>query len=146
MKRRWTIFSALSLSLFLAFTQFSGAIAEAQPSTDPRVAELVRAGKIRLALFLPQYTKNPATGEIRGNGPGVVAVEIGRALAERLRVEVLLVGYPTPDEVVECLKASSCDIALIAITPSRTAVLGSGLIDYSQKMTMAAIQIADMNV
>ena len=24
--------------------------------------------------------------------------------------------------------------------------LGSGLIDYSQKMTMAAIQIADMNV
>jgi hypothetical protein len=24
--------------------------------------------------------------------------------------------------------------------------LGSGLIDYSQKMTMAAMQIADMNV
>jgi hypothetical protein len=29
------------------------------------------------------------------------------------------------------------------ITP---AYLGSGLIDYSQKMTMAAMQIADMNV
>jgi hypothetical protein len=26
------------------------------------------------------------------------------------------------------------------------AELGSGLIDYSQKMTMAAMQIADMNV
>ena len=27
-----------------------------------------------------------------------------------------------------------------------TSKLGSGLIDYSQKMTMAAMQIADMNV
>jgi hypothetical protein len=28
----------------------------------------------------------------------------------------------------------------------RLSDLGSGLIDYSQKMTMAAMQIADMNV
>ncbi len=124
MKTRRTIFPAFGFGLFLAFAQFSGSIAEAQPVPDPRVADLVRVGKVRLALFLPQYTKNPVTGELLGNGPGVVAVEIGRALAARLGVEVLLAGYPTPDAVVECLKAGMCDTALIAITPSRTAELG----------------------
>ena len=42
-------------------------IANAQQVADPRVADLVRAGKIRAALFLPQYTEDPATGEIRGD-------------------------------------------------------------------------------
>jgi hypothetical protein len=32
------------------------------------------------------------------------------------------------------------------IKPKSIHHLGSGLIDYSQKMTMAAMQIADMNV
>ena len=59
-----------------------------------------------------------------GNGPGVVAVEVGRALAARLGVKLLLAGYPTPDAVVDCLKVGACDTALIAITPSRTAELG----------------------
>ena len=40
---------------------------DAQQAADPRVADLVRAGKLRVALFLPQYTKDPVTGELRGN-------------------------------------------------------------------------------
>ena len=97
------------------------ATADAQQSGDPRVADLVRAGKLRVALFLPQYTKNPATGELRGN---VVYMEVARALAARLGVEVQLVGYPTPPAVVECLKAGACDVAFLGINPSRAAEVG----------------------
>ncbi len=97
------------------------ATADAQQSGDPRVADLVRAGKLRVALFLPQYTKNPATGELRGN---VAYMEVARALAARLGVEVQLVGYPTPPAVVECLKAGACDVAFLGINPSRAAEVG----------------------
>src|SRR5262245_38380947 len=30
-----------------------------------RVADLIRAGKVRVGLFPPQYTKDPVTGELR---------------------------------------------------------------------------------
>jgi polar amino acid transport system substrate-binding protein len=112
------------LLLAVALTAALASIAEAQKVHDARVADLVQAGTVRLALFLPQYTKNSVTGEVLGNGPGVVAVEVGRALAARLGVKLLLAGYPTPDAVVDCLKVGACDTALIAITPSRTAELG----------------------
>jgi polar amino acid transport system substrate-binding protein len=97
------------------------ATADAQQATDTRVADLVSAGKLRVALFLPQYTKDPATGELRGN---VVYMEVARALAARLGVEVQLVGYPTPPTVVECLKAGACDVAFMGINPSRAAEVG----------------------
>ena len=112
------------LLLAFALTAALASSAEAQKVQDARVADLVQSGTVRLALFLPQYTKNSVTGEVLGNGPGVVAVEIGRALAARLGVKLLLAGYPTPAAVVDCLKVGACDIALIAITPSRTAELG----------------------
>ena len=53
-------------------------------ATDPRVADLVQAGKVRVALYLPQYTKDPVTGELRG-----WCVDLVRALGERLGVENL---------------------------------------------------------
>ena len=59
---------------------------EAQQAVDPRVADSVRAGKVRVGLFASfVYSKNPATGELRG-----VGIEIARALAARLGVELLL--------------------------------------------------------
>ena len=97
---------------------------DAQQAADPRVADLVRAGKLRVALFLPQYTKDPVTGEIRGQYTGTVIVQIAHALAARLGVEVQLVGYPTPPAVVECIKAGACDVALLGINPSRAAEVG----------------------
>jgi polar amino acid transport system substrate-binding protein len=96
-------------------------IANAQQIPDPRVADLVRAGKVRLGLFLPGYTKDTVTGEIRGSGTGAAVTEIARALAARLGVEVLLVENPTPPKVVECLKAGACDVAYMGINPARAA-------------------------
>jgi len=90
---------------------------------DPRVADLVQAGRIRSALFLPQYTKDKLTGEIRGVGPGMVGIDLVRGFAARLGVEVVLTGLQTPVEVVEYLKAEECDMAFMGITASRAAEL-----------------------
>jgi len=89
--------------------------------TDPRVADLVRAGKIRVALFLPQYTKDPVSGELCGVGMGFLAIEIVRVLATRLGIEVLLMEFPTPPKAVECLKTGACDVAFLGIESSRAA-------------------------
>jgi polar amino acid transport system substrate-binding protein len=90
-------------------------------AADPRIADLVQAGKVRLAVFLPQYNKDPATGEIRGVGTGFVAAELVRALAARIGIEMQILGYPTPSKAVECLKARECDLAFLGIEPSRVA-------------------------
>jgi polar amino acid transport system substrate-binding protein len=100
----------------------------ASPSLgDPRVADLVQSGKIRVALFPPQYAKDPATGELRPFGAGIVSMEIARGLARRLGVEVLLVGHPTPPKAVECVKTAACDVVIAGIEPSRAAE-----VDFSQ--------------
>jgi len=111
----------LQVSMIMVALLVGTTIGEAQQVPDPRVADLVQAGKIRAALFPPQYTKEPATGELRGVAHGIVIIDLARALAARLRVEAQLVGYSSPTEVVECLKAGACDVAFTGITPSRAA-------------------------
>jgi polar amino acid transport system substrate-binding protein len=111
------------------------ATADAQQTADSRVADLVRAGKIRFALFLPGYAKDPVTGELRGVGTGAVTVQLARALAARLGVEVQLVGFPAPPAVVECLKAGACDVAYMGIEPSRVAEVGFSLPFMQQDFT-----------
>jgi polar amino acid transport system substrate-binding protein len=109
------------LILILSFLVVSAAMACAQQAPDPRVADIVQAGKVRVALFLPQFTKNPTTGEIRGD---VHLVEIAQALAARLGVELVLVDYPTPGKAVEGLKTGSCDVMFLGIDQSRVTELG----------------------
>jgi polar amino acid transport system substrate-binding protein len=111
----------LKTSLFLSALLATIVTANAQQAPDPRVKDLVRAGKVRVALFLPQFTKNPVTGEIRGD---VHLVETARALAARLGVELVLVDYPTPTKAVEGLKSGSCDVAFLGIDRSRAAEVG----------------------
>jgi polar amino acid transport system substrate-binding protein len=96
---------------------------------DPRVADLVQAGKLRVALFLPQFIEEPATGQLRGLGTGAVGTELARLLAARLGVEVEMAGYPTPASVVESLKIGASDLAFMGIEPSRTTEL-----DFSPAM------------
>jgi hypothetical protein len=96
MKRQSTICAAWIAGFLLGFAQFVVATAEAQQLADPRAADLVQSGKIRTALFLPQYTKDSATGQVRGLGMGKIALEVSRALATRLGIEMQIVEQPTP--------------------------------------------------
>ena len=77
---------------------------------DPRVADLVNVGKIRVGLFIPQFSKDVATGELKG-----VRVEIARALASRMGVHVVLLEHPTPPLAVACLKAGACDLLFLPL-------------------------------
>jgi polar amino acid transport system substrate-binding protein len=85
---------------------------------DPRVADLVQVGKIQVGLFVSQYIKDLATGELKG-----VWVEIARALAARIGVQVVLLEHPTPPEAVECLKAGACDLLFLPFD-ARAATVG----------------------
>ena len=106
--------------LMMAALLVGATIANAQQVPDPRVADLVRAGKIRVALFPPEYTKDQATGELRGGA----FIEMARAFAARLGVEAQLVEYPTPPKVVECLKAGTCDLGFVGIDRATEVGLG----------------------
>lgn len=90
---------------------------------DRRAAALVQTGKLRVAIFLPQYTKDAATGALRGIGMGFVAMETGRALAARLGVDLELVEHPTPGAAIAGLKSGVSDLSCLGIDASRTAEL-----------------------
>ena len=101
--------------LFLAFASattlsVTATICQAQQIPDPRVADLVQAGKIRVGLFLPQFSKDAVTGELKG-----VRVEIARALAARIGVQIVLLEHPAPPAAVACLKASACDFLFLSL-------------------------------
>ncbi len=99
---------SLRVPLVMVVPLIGAPIANAQQVPDPRLADLVQAGKIRVGLFLPQYIKDPATGEIKG-----VWVEIARALAARIGVQVVLLEHPIPPEAVACLKGGACDLLFL---------------------------------
>jgi polar amino acid transport system substrate-binding protein len=108
----------LSISV-VAFMILAGlTVNGTQKTSDPRVEDLVRAGRIRIALFPPAYTKNSATGEIGG-----MQMELARALAARLGVEAMPILYPTPADALDGLRTGVCDVAFFAIDPEREAVV-----------------------
>jgi polar amino acid transport system substrate-binding protein len=92
------------------------ALAQQPAQTDQRVADLVRAGKIRIGVFPSfQYSKDSVTSEPRG-----LAIGIARAIAARLGLgDVVTVEYPTPPQVIECIKTGGCDIGFMLIDPAR---------------------------
>ncbi len=113
-----------SLAVLFITAALLAPAAAADAKQDPRVADLVQAGKIRIGLHLPQFVKDPATGEIHGNGTGVVIEQVARALAEHLGVELQLIGHPAPPALVECLKAQACDAGFLGFVPDRTVEVG----------------------
>ena len=84
--------------------------------TDPRVEDLVRVGRVRIAVFPPEYTKDASTGELRG-----WAVDLARALAAHIGIENKLVEYPGPQPVLDDLRSGACDIAFLTMDPSWSA-------------------------
>ena len=105
------------ISLVLLALLASVATAHPQPAPDARVADLVKAGKLRFGLFLPQYAKDPATGELKS-----AWVEVARALARRIGVELVLLEHPTPPKAIECLKTGLCDAIFLPRDDRATAV------------------------
>jgi polar amino acid transport system substrate-binding protein len=100
----------------LALASWAVATAEAQ-TTDPRVTDLVRAGKLRVGLFLPQYGKG--TDGLKTT----VWVETARAYAARVGVPLAIVEHATPPEAIACLKAGSCDQLFLPLD-ARAAEIG----------------------
>jgi polar amino acid transport system substrate-binding protein len=95
-----------------------------QPSLDRRVGDIVQAGKIRVGLHLPQFVKDPATGELQGQGTGKVIVAIAQALGTQLGVKLELVGHASPPKLIECLQAHGCDAGFLGFVPGRTGDVG----------------------
>jgi polar amino acid transport system substrate-binding protein len=112
MKRKLWV-SVISLVLLAA-----PSIADPQRASDPRVADLVQAGRVRFALFPPQYTKDPLTGELKG-----VWADVARELAARIGVQAVLIEHRTPPEMVACLKSGACDVGFLGYDPARAAAV-----------------------
>jgi polar amino acid transport system substrate-binding protein len=114
MLSRASIRSALVILAVLAGT-IGGA---AQQSVDPRMADVVRSGKIRIGTFPPQYVKDQRTGELRG-----WVIDLSRALGTRLKIDAIPVEHPGPDKVLENLTAGLCDVAFLPNNPAWMATL-----------------------
>ena len=100
---------------------FGAQAANSQPSDDPRVADLVHAGKLRagIGIVAPHWAiKKPQTGEVHG-----VAVDVARALAARLGVKLIVVEYPSPPRVLEGIKSGAWDVGFLGVDATRAAVV-----------------------
>jgi polar amino acid transport system substrate-binding protein len=108
---------ALILALGIGVGATETQTAYAQQSKDPRVADLVRTGKLRVGIGLGSPSgamKNPATGELRG-----LAVDLGRALATRIGVGFVAVEYPRPGAILEGVQTNAWDVAFLVVDPER---------------------------
>jgi polar amino acid transport system substrate-binding protein len=110
------------LLLTVTFTATLASLAEAQPVFDPRVADLVQAGKIQVGMHSIMYTKDSRTNELRAASTGIILLDIARALGARIGVEVAPVGHPTIPEMLTCLTAGACDAGFMGPDPSRVGV------------------------
>lgn len=90
-----------------------------QPSSDLRIADIVRAGHLRFALFPPQLAKDARTGECIGPW-----AEVARALAAHIGVPLTVVELCTPSDVAEALASGACDAASLGFDPSRADQVG----------------------
>jgi polar amino acid transport system substrate-binding protein len=106
-------------ALLFAVVVVSAFAAHAQQSTDPRVADLVQSGKLRVALGLgapPLAMKDPNTGEIRGP-----ALDLARALAKKIGVRLEPVEYPRPGAVLAGVNNNEWDVTFLVADPARLA-------------------------
>jgi len=94
----------------------------AQQVPDPRVADLVQAGKIRVGMHSIMYTKDSRTGELKAASTGIILLDIARALGAQIGVEVLPVGYPTIPEMLTCVTSGACDMGFMGPDQSRSGV------------------------
>jgi len=84
-----------------------------QPSDgDQRAGDIIHSGKLRIGVFPSfQYAKDQ---------PQSLALNIAKAIARRHgNIEVVPVEFPTPPQVIACVKAGECDVGFMLIDPAR---------------------------
>jgi polar amino acid transport system substrate-binding protein len=116
---------AVSTSLFL----ISGASldAYAQVPTAEQKAQIVPTGPLRVALVkIPFLAKQDATGQFKG-----VAPDLGEEMARRLDVPYQPTAFDSPNAGIKALREGTVDIAFLAPTPERVA-----LIDFAPAFMM----------
>jgi polar amino acid transport system substrate-binding protein len=90
-----------------------------QQAPDPRVADLVKAGRLRVGLGLGSPAlaiRDPVTGEMRGP-----ALDLALALAARIGIELQPVEYPRPGAIMEGIRNNAWDVTFFVIDPVRAA-------------------------
>ena len=114
--------TALRLLAAAAITWLAGACAtatSAPPSPEARAA-LAPAGTMRVAINLgnPVLARRSPDGAVTG-----IAVDLGRALANRLGATFAPVVYPNAGALVEGARAGAWDVGFAAIDAARADVL-----------------------
>jgi len=90
-------------------------IFSSRAAADPRMAEIVKAGKLRIGVFPSFQFSRDAAGKPRG-----LALDIANAMSGRLGIaEVIVVEHPAPPQVIACVKLGDCDMAFMLIDPTR---------------------------
>jgi polar amino acid transport system substrate-binding protein len=111
--KRWTASPAIIALVAYVFT------AQAQQAPDPRVADLIRSGKLRIALGLGSPVlaiKDPKSGEVRGP-----ALDLARVLATKIGVQLEPVEYPRPGAILQGVQNNEWDVTFLVGEPARLA-------------------------
>ena len=103
----------------IVLSLLAAAICNAQQTSDPRIADLAAAGRVRFGTFPPQYTKDATTGELKGPW-----VELMRELGTHMGLPVVFTEVATPAELIKCLKAGQCDVGSLGFDPTRADQVG----------------------
>jgi polar amino acid transport system substrate-binding protein len=109
------------LVAFTAVVSFVACIlaVQAQQAPDPRVADLIQSGKLRVGLGLGSPAlaiKDPKSGEVRGP-----ALDLARALATKIGVQVEPVEYPRPGAILQGIQNNEWDVTFLVADPARSA-------------------------
>jgi polar amino acid transport system substrate-binding protein len=108
---------------------------QAKPSADLRVADIVKKGEIRVALYVPQYSRDPVTGELRG-----WTIDLVAALGERMGVKGVPIEHPTPPQAVESVASGNCDTSILGIEKVRVVAVDytPGLLEADYTLVVPA--------
>jgi hypothetical protein len=68
------------LVLTVTLIAMLASLAEAQQTPDPRVADLVQAGKIRVGVHCVKYGNDAQSGELKAASVGIILLDMARAL------------------------------------------------------------------
>lgn len=107
-------------TVFLGLVFVGCGTASMPPNPEARNA-LTPTGKLRVGILLTnplQVTKDTASGELKG-----VAIDLGKALARRIGVPFVPVGYPSVAALVESANSGDWDVAFLAMDPTRAKVV-----------------------